>query len=131
MTRLASLVVVVFGGTAASWPSVMGRPYALISIGLFVGGCVLFLVGFLGAVGRSRGEEIALGAILTLSGAPRPARVALLGWLGVQIAAVVLYASLRPFTTVAFGILAPMFGLGIIFSWAARHLTFPERPAPT
>ena len=37
-------------------------------------------------------------------------------------------ASIRPFTEVAFGILAPMFGLGLMALWGGRHGTFPPRP---
>ena len=31
------------------------------------------------------------------------------------------------FTAVAFGVLAPMLGLGLIGLWGARYGTFPER----
>ena len=37
-------------------------------------------------------------------------------------------ASIRPFTAVAFGILAPMLGLGLMGLWGARHGRFPAAP---
>ena len=45
-----------------------------------------------------------------------------------QVLAVVVAASIRPFTEVAFGILAPMFGLGMMALWGGRYGDFPERP---
>jgi hypothetical protein len=46
----------------------------------------------------------------------------------VQVVVVVAAASIRPFTEVAFGILAPMYGLGLMALWGARHGAFPPRP---
>ena len=37
-------------------------------------------------------------------------------------------ASIRPYTEVAFGILAPMFGLGLMGVWGGRYGEFPPRP---
>jgi hypothetical protein len=36
-------------------------------------------------------------------------------------------AGLRPYTAVAFGVLVPMFGLGLTGLWAVRSGTFPPR----
>jgi hypothetical protein len=49
------------------------------------------------------------------------------GTTAVQVVAVVAAASIRPYTEVAFGILAPMFGLGLMGLWAGRYGTFPPR----
>ena len=46
----------------------------------------------------------------------------------VEVVAVVAAASVRPFTEVAFGILAPMFGLGLMGLWGGRYGEFPPRP---
>jgi hypothetical protein len=51
----------------------------------------------------------------------------------VQIALAVLTASLRPFTPLAFGVLVPVYGLGLMGLWGARHGVFASRdgePAP-
>ena len=44
-----------------------------------------------------------------------------------QLAVVFTAAGLRPFTSVAFGILVPMFGLAVAGLWAAKYGTFPKR----
>ena len=47
--------------------------------------------------------------------------------LAVQIAVAVSTAAARSFTPLAFGILVPVFGLGLNGLWAARHGTVPPR----
>ena len=39
----------------------------------------------------------------------------------------VVVASIRPYTAVAFAVLAPMLGLGAMAMWGARHGDFPPR----
>jgi hypothetical protein len=39
-------------------------------------------------------------------------------------------AAARPFSSLAFGILAPMFGLALLALWGAVHGRFPPRVAP-
>ena len=46
----------------------------------------------------------------------------------IEIVAVVAAASIRPYSEVAFGILAPMFGLGLMGLWGGRYGEFPPRP---
>ena len=46
----------------------------------------------------------------------------------VEVVAVVAAASIRPYSEVAFGILAPMFGLGLMGMWGGRYGAFPPRP---
>ena len=60
--------------------------------------------------------------------APRPTRRALRIATVAEVVAVVVAASIRPYTEVAFGILAPMFGLGLMGMWGGRHGAFPPRP---
>ena len=60
--------------------------------------------------------------------APPATRRALRIATGVEVVAVVAAASIRPYTEVAFGILAPMFGLGMMGVWGGRHGEFPPRP---
>jgi hypothetical protein len=47
--------------------------------------------------------------------------------LAIQVVVAVTTASIRPFTTLAFGILVPMFGIGMNGLWAARHGRFGPR----
>ena len=59
--------------------------------------------------------------------APKPVRRSLLGSLAVEIAVAVAGAALHPNTSLAFGILAPVYGLSLAGLWGARHGTFPKR----
>jgi hypothetical protein len=123
----AVFAVVAVGGAAA--PSVLGVAAAAVSIILFVVGCVVFLVAFLRGVDRSRTEEISVAELFLLMGGVAPAVVRrwLLGLLGVQVVVAIAVASIRPFTSLAFGILTPMFGLAIAGRWAAEYGSFRAR----
>lgn len=99
-----------------------------VALVLFAIGCVVFLKAFFEAVERSRTEEIAVANLYFLSGsAPSAVRRHLLGSTAVQVVVAFATASARPFTAVAFGILVPMYGLGMAGLWAARHGEFPNR----
>jgi hypothetical protein len=102
-----------------------------VAVGLFVAGCGAFVAAYAAAVGRSRRDDIALAGLFFLSGsAPRPVRVALLGSLAAQVVVAFTTAGIRPNTSLAFGVLAPVYGLGLAALWAARHGRFPPRAAP-
>ena len=49
--------------------------------------------------------------------------------LAIQVVVALLTASIRLYTPLAFGILVPMWGLGLAGLWGARYGTFPPRPA--
>jgi hypothetical protein len=104
-------------------------PAVAVALVLFATGCVLFLAGYARAVDRSRTDELSVAGLYLLSGDVAPVRVkrVLLGLLAVQVLVALATAIARPYTTVAFGILVPMFGIGVIGTWAARHGTFPPR----
>ncbi len=108
------------------WSELVGIAVAL---GLFVVGCLAFLAGYLQAIQRSRTDEIAIVNLYLLGGSTAPRRVLLRLnlLLAAQIVVAVATASVRPFTTLAFGVLAPVFGLGLNGLWAARHGRFPPR----
>ena len=108
----------------------VGPAIALLSLALFGLGCLAFVAGFWHAVQRSRIEEISLGGMLlfTHQGAPpKKVRNAFLSLLAVESVIALVGASLKPFTELAFGILAPMFALGLGCLWGARYGRFPER----
>lgn len=95
---------------------------------LFAIGCAAFVLSFAKAVARSQREEIAVTTLYFLAGdTPSRVRWALLGALAVQVVVAVATASIRPFTPLAFGILVPVFGLGLCGLWAAMHGRFPPR----
>jgi hypothetical protein len=102
-----------------------------VALVLFALGCVTFLWAYGIAVQRSRVDAIAIGGLFFLTGtvAPRVVKRSLNAALAVQVGVSVAGASVRPFTTLAFGTLAPMVGLGLNGLWAARHGRFPPRVA--
>ena len=95
---------------------------------LFFAGILAFFGAYFRAVGRSRTEVLGVGGIYFLAGsAPTRVQVLLLGSLAVQTVVAITTASLRPFTSLAFGLLVPMYGVGIAGLWGAFHGRYPER----
>lgn len=93
---------------------------------LFLAGSVAFTVGFLRAAGRSRTEDVDIAGVVYLTGsAPRPVRRLLLGLWFVQIgvAAATVFTVAPPF-----GVMAPVWGIGLITAWGARYGAFPPKP---
>ena len=129
-----SLVQLSFIGTGALLvaglvgivsPDGAGHFTAWVSGLLFAVGVVLFLWGYAVGVARSRDEEITLGGLFFLSGtAPKVVRFRLRLSFLAQVAIAVVAASVRPYTAVAFAVLAPMLGLGAMAMWGARHGAF-------
>jgi hypothetical protein len=117
----AVLEAIVLGGTR-----VVGVVVALV---LFAIGCFAFLTAYALAIGRSRTDEIGVANLYFLSGGTAPKAVSLRmnAALAVQIVVAVATASARPFTTLAFGILVPMYGLGLNGVWGARYGRFGRR----
>ena len=122
----AIFVVTAVLSAATSSMRIVGVVTALV---LFTAGINAFVVSYSRAVNRSRTEEISVVGLYFLVGGcvPDQIRRHLLGALGVQVVAGFVTASARPFTAVAFGILGPMYGLGMAGLWAATHGTFPKR----
>jgi hypothetical protein len=109
------------------------RPVAVaVDLGLFAIGCATFLGSYAIALNRSRTDEIGVASLyfLTNKVAPTAVRWRLWAALAVQCIVAVTAASVRPFTTAAFSVLVPMFGLGLNGLWAARHGTFGARVIP-
>jgi hypothetical protein len=99
---------------------------------LFAGGCAFFLWTLALAAARSRENEIGMGGLFFLAGsAPAPVQRQLLGSLATEAAVALATAAARPFTALAFGVLAPMWGLGLCGLWAARYGAFGPRQAPS
>jgi hypothetical protein len=110
------------------------KPVALVTaIVLFAGGCAIFLWAFFLVAARSRTDQMEQAQIWFLTGPLTPAGVrrSLLGALAVQVVVGLATAGVRPYTSLAAGVLVPMWGLGLCGLWAARHGTFPARPADT
>lgn len=123
----ATVAFVVATVVAAAWPgNVTDVANIAVSAVLFLGGCAAFAVGFLRAAGRSRHEVVDLAGLFYLTGsAPRTVRRRFLGLWFAQIAvAAASVAYIRP----PFGVMAPVWGIGVITLWSSRHGTFPARP---
>lgn len=124
----ALLAAIVF---ASPWKNIA----VVVSLLCFTLGVVSFLWGYWNAVQRSRGENIGVAALYFLTDGVAPRRVARLMncCLGVQTVCGIATALARhstdgrPGSTLAFGILVPMMGLGLNGLWGAFHGSFDPR----
>lgn len=125
---VGTIALVAVSGAGAIGPDRFGLGTAVVASALFAVGTVGLAWGFLVGLGRSREEAVTLGGLFLLSGvAPTPVRRRLLLALAVQTTAGVAAASVRPYTAVAFAVLGPMFGFGLMALWSARHGRFGPR----
>ena len=134
------IIAVALGGTglfvvtavaAAIAPGVFGGIATAVALVLFALGLLAFFAAYARAVSRSRFDSLGIGGLYFLVGsAPRAVQLRLLGALAVQIVVAIATASVRPFSSLAFGILVPMFGVACCGLWGAYHGTFPARPDP-
>jgi hypothetical protein len=107
----------------------------VVALTLFAVGTFAFLMGYFVAVGRSRTEEMSVTELYLLAGKALPAapKRLLLWALGVQIVTALATAIARSSTdgkagsTLAFGVMVPMLGLGINGLASARYGTFGPR----
>jgi hypothetical protein len=124
---VGTVAFVAATAVASAWSSDAADLANLVVSGvLFVGGCVAFTVGFLRAAGRSRVDDVDIAGVVYLTGsAPRSVRRVLLGLWFVQIAvAAASVVAVAP----PFGVMAPVWGIGLITLWGAWHGVFPPRP---
>jgi hypothetical protein len=101
----------------------------IVSLVLFAIGTVAFLAAYVQAIGRSRYEAIGMGGLFFLAGGAAPASVQrqLVASLAIEVVVALVTASVRIYTPVAFGLLVPMYGLGLMGLWGARYGTFQPR----
>jgi hypothetical protein len=127
---ITALTAAIVFSTPAQWVG------AITAMALFTVGVFAFLWSFYNAVQRSRTDQIGVLQMYLLLGSPTPPRVRrwMLGALVVQVAVGLGTAIGRseaedgsPGTSLAVGILVPMFGIGLNGLWCAFHGTFPPR----
>jgi len=127
---VTALTAAIVFSTAAQWVG------AITAMSLFAVGVFAFLWSFYNAAQRSREEEIAVLQMYLLLGSPTPPRVRriMLSMLAIQIVVALGTAIGRseaddgsPGTSLAVGILVPMFGIGLNGLWCAFHGVFPPR----
>lgn len=125
---VGTVVFAVAAGAALIAPDIASVPFAVISSLLFAVGCVAFIWAYARSITRSRSEHVTVVGVYALSGStPRNIQRRFHLFTAAQIVIAVGSAVMRPFTMQAFGILVPMFGLGLGGLWAARNGTFASR----
>jgi hypothetical protein len=126
-------VFVTTAVAAALAPSTFKPVAWVVAIALFAAGCAAFLWAFFIVANRSRTDQMELAQIWFLTGPPTPRAVrrSLLAALAVQVIVGLATAGARPYSSLAAGVLVPMWGLGLCGLWAARHATFPARSPDT
>jgi hypothetical protein len=127
----ATGVFVVASALAAAWPDMFLPLSVPVDLVLFAAGCGAFLWAYALAIGRSRYETLTMGGLFFLGEGTAPPEVTRLlrGALGVQVVVAVTAAAVRPFTALAFSVLVPMLGLGLIALRAARYGRFAAKPS--
>lgn len=106
--------------------------YAIICSATFVFGVGLFALGLWNGIQRSRVDEVTLTGLVAVDHTHVPRSVRNRLWLAilVQLVLSIVFASLRPFTQQAFGLLVPMLGLGLATLWGSRFAVFHPREEP-
>ncbi len=136
---LNALLTVLFAVSAVVATVLFEQPWRAIGVAVavacFAVGVVAFLWGYWSAVQRSRHDDIAVAALYFLVDgvAPKPFARRMNLWLTAQVVIGLVTAIVRsstdgkPGSTLAFGILVPMLGLGLNGLWAAHHGVFRPR----
>lgn len=139
VVRLDMWATTVFVACTVAAAVVFDQPFTGVSVAVdlacFSIGVVTFLWGWWSAVQRSRRDEISVAGMYFLVGKVAPDSVArrLNGALAVQVVVGLAGAFARPNTdgkpgsSLAFGILVPMLGLGLNGLWSAHKGEFPPR----
>lgn len=117
--------LLVAGSVGVASPDRWGGMTAVVAGVLFLVGVAAFLYGYAVGVVRSADEKITMAGLFFLSGtAPKVVRFRMRLAFAAQAIIATVVAAARPYTSVAFAVLAPMLGLGLMAAWAARHGVF-------
>ncbi len=142
IVRLDVAGTVLFAASAIAAAVVFDDTFRVIGVvvalALFAIGVFAFLSGYWTAVQRSREDDIAVAQLYFFGGDTAPASVkrSMLLALAAQVVVALGTAIARsstdghPGSTLAFGILVPMFGLGLNGLWCARYGQFRPRVHP-
>lgn len=106
----------------------------VVAVVLFGVGVAAFIWGYFTAVQRSRYDNISVASLFLLLGDVADSKVRRLmnGCLVVQVSCGLITALARTSTegrsgsTLAFGVLVPLFGIGLNGLWASRHGKFSK-----
>lgn len=142
IVRVNAALTALFVVTAVLATVFFEHPWKSIAVAVslvcFLVGVVSFLWGYWSAVQRSRADDISVAALYFLidNCAPRSVARRMNSLLACQVVCGIVTAVMRSQTdgergsTLAFGILAPMLGLGLNGLWGAQHGTFRPRGTP-
>jgi hypothetical protein len=136
---IGGVLLVATAVPGAIAPESFATVAVVVALVLFGVGIIAFGWAYAVAVGRSRTDLIGMGGLFFLAGSAPPAvRRDLRLSLAFQIVVAVATASAwlvapdhfseSTVNPLAFGLLAPMYGLGLMGLWGARFGTFPPRP---
>lgn len=140
IVKVNTALTAIFVVTAVLATAIFSQPWktiaVVVSVGCFSVGVVAFLWGYWSAVQRSRRDDISVAALYFLIDNCAPAKLArqmnvLLGCqvvCGVATALARSHTDGKPGSTLAFGILVPMMGLGLNGLWGSLHGSFRPRP---
>ena len=112
----------------------------VVSLLLFAAGIATSLWAYTMALERSRSEEVGVANLFLLSGdtAAKPVKRAMSWALAAQVVAALVGAGVgvaglkeNQLNALAFGVLVPMFGIGMNGAWAARYGSYGPRVNPT
>jgi hypothetical protein len=125
----ATVAFAGLAGLAAAYPDTFTSVSVPFDLVLFAVGTLALLWAYIAGLLRSRREAVALGGLFFLAGNVAPTRVrrGFHALLAVQVVAAVATAAVRPFTELAFGVLVPAFGVGLMALWSARQGRFPPK----
>ena len=131
-SRAGTVVLCVAVAVGVVWPAGAAVAAQVVALVLFGAGSLAFGRAYAVAVRRSRFAHVStLAAFVQMPGAPRSLRIELRVAVALQCAAGFAGAAIRPFGPLAFGILACVYGLGVIALWGAGFGTFADRsPRP-
>ncbi|MEK7292506.1 MAG: hypothetical protein AAB088_03565 [Actinomycetota bacterium] len=126
------LFVVSASAAAVVFTPVFRTLGVAVAVVLFVVGVAAFIWGYFTALQRSRYDNISIAALFFLLGgvANRRVRTIMNGCLVVQGSCGLVTALARTSTdgrsgsTLAFGVLVPLFGMGLNGLWSSRYGTF-------
>jgi hypothetical protein len=112
----------------------------IVSVVLFAIGIVASLWAYASALERSRAEEVGVANLYLLTGATAPKQVkrSMTLALGAQVVLALVGAFIgvaglktHEVNALAFGVLVPMFGIGMNGAWAARYGSYGPRVTAT
>jgi hypothetical protein len=132
---LTAIFVIVSVLAVAIFNSPLRRLVAIVDLLLFAIGVATFIWGYFSAVQRSRSDEISVaGLFLLIDGVATKSVMRLMNFaLAIQVVVGLGGAIIRRSTdgvsgsTLAFGVLVPLLGLGLNGLWASKYGIFGKR----